>query len=730
MQLSKRILALVLAMSQTLGLVGCSARVDINDLPTTGFSQTKDVRDYYKAQMNYDNVITRTNNINYTQYEKHQVTAETAAKIKEAQAAVESLLSQNVYDASAPGAKYMDESAWAYFKSDIEDKELSNPSVGDVTEADGFYFVDVKYNIKQTNAIGQFTNYTPLVGINGAFIRDSQETDYVEPYYLASICTALNNYYSENGQSTRLNYDGVTFQITSDGSEASVMEVPEQYYEDVVNGPDTEETVEETIDPETGEVIPSETTDENVDGAVDENEVTIQEDWDGLITDESVSSITGRENPIDITVINSLVGASLRSRAYLPRIDLVYTVADSNALSGWAIYPQGSHDLQSYGYDRNGVNGTCTVRFVFKQDLDDPTTITGYNFYIVEETNNYGIENSGDTVFVADYVMTELNKVIERWDRVVVNNDLPGMQSGNLFKDMGMGIDYAYKYSTGNISRRIQTLRKVLGRNTEDNTFLLDVETYSEEGSKSSDITGTYIYEYYVTVKQDGQSFYVTDWALQSRELQREPDINPDKSTQRRLVALNLSGDVDEATREEIRGFMADYYLAANRLAGNDFEYTNNGVTVTKRGLYSIVESDAAMLDEDQRTDLLETVVNYMQKNNGATNYVGSITEWIGGTENQVEIQTEELWVWKSGTAEYQSVYYLMSHMEDQWVIDQRTVLSSQLIEQTGIESYLNRIQADMPEVQMVSISETSTLVSEQSSTESGETSDQTQETE
>lgn len=719
MRASKKIIALIIAMQSIVSLAGCGTRVDPNKLPTTGFSQTKDIRDYYKNQMNYDNVITRTNDVNYNQYEKHQVSDEIAQKIKEAQKDVEQLLSSNVYNVNLEGAKYMSESAWAYFKSDIEDKELFNPTIGEVTEADGFYFVDVEYEIKSTNAIGTFTNYTPLVGINGAFIRDSTKTDYVEPYYLASICTALNNYYTSIGDSTRLSYDGTTFTIATDGSSANVIDVPAEFYEEVLNG--AEENTG-TVDDQSDETI--EQVDSSADADTNTNEPYVEEGWDGLITDESVQAMTGRENPIDIKVINSLIGASLRSRAYLPRIDLVYTAAQSQTLSGWAIYPQGSHDLISYGYNRAGVNGTCKVRYVFKQDLDEPAKINGYNFYIVQETNNYGIENSGNTIFVADYVMNELQKVVERWDRVVINNDIPGMQNGELLTDMGMGIDYAYKYSNGNIARRVQTLRKVLGRNTKDNTFLLDVETYTEEGSKDSDITGTYISQYYVTVKQVGQNFYVTDWALQNRELQREPDINPDKSTQRRLVALNLSGDVAESTREEIRFFMADFYLASNRLAGNDYEYTNNGTTVTKRGLYQLVENDATMLDADSRSDLLETIVNYMQKNNGATNYVGSITEWIGGTSTQVEIQTEELWVWgDAGTAEYQNVYYLLSHMEDQWVLDQRTVLSSQIIEKTGIESYLNRIQSDMPQVQMIDMKETSTQAKTESSSKDSQQS-------
>jgi len=72
-----------------MSLAGCSKTQKINELPTTGFSSTKDVRDYYKAQMNYDNVVTRTSDVNYTSYEKHSVDAATSEKILAAQKAIE-----------------------------------------------------------------------------------------------------------------------------------------------------------------------------------------------------------------------------------------------------------------------------------------------------------------------------------------------------------------------------------------------------------------------------------------------------------------------------------------------------------------------------------------------------------------------------------------------------------------------------------------------------------------
>ena len=226
---AKRIIALAVAVQSVISMAGCgdAGEVRTSKLPTVGYSSSKDVRDYYKAQMNYDNVITRTSTVNYTKYEKHAVQEETANKILGIQQAVEKLLSSNTYDASSEGAKYMTEDAWAYFKSDLEDKELYDGVVGNVTEADGFYFVDVTYKMRATNAIGQFTNYAPLVGINGAFIRDADGNDHVEPYYLASICTALNNYYIANEDPTRLSYDGTTFAIQTDGTTSGVMSVPD-----------------------------------------------------------------------------------------------------------------------------------------------------------------------------------------------------------------------------------------------------------------------------------------------------------------------------------------------------------------------------------------------------------------------------------------------------------------------------------------------------------------------
>ena len=66
--------------------------------------------------MNYDSVVTRTDNVRYNQYEKHSVNDEIAQKIKDAQKSIEQLLSSNTYNADSEGAKYMSESAWAYFK--------------------------------------------------------------------------------------------------------------------------------------------------------------------------------------------------------------------------------------------------------------------------------------------------------------------------------------------------------------------------------------------------------------------------------------------------------------------------------------------------------------------------------------------------------------------------------------------------------------------------------------
>ena len=56
--------------------------------------------------------------------------------------------------------------------------------------------------------------------------------------------------------------------------------------------------------------------------------------------------------------------------------------------------------------------------------------------------------------------------------------------------------------------------------------------------------------------------------------------------------------------------------------------------------------------------------------------YSGTVTEWIGGADNQAELITEEV-VAYAGTdmGMYMQVYYLVSNMQDEWVIDDMKII-------------------------------------------------------
>ena len=61
----------------------------------------------------------------------------------------------------------------------------------------------------------------------------------------------------------------------------------------------------------------------------------------------------------------------------------------------------------------------------------------------------------------------------------------------------------------------------------------------------------------------------------------------------------------------------------------------------------------------------------------------GEITQWMGGYDNQAEFTTEELVTYEGrNKGLYMEVYYLVSKMHDEWVIDERRVINSE--EYTG----------------------------------------------
>ena len=71
----------------------------------------------------------------------------------------------------------------------------------------------------------------------------------------------------------------------------------------------------------------------------------------------------------------------------------------------------------------------------------------------------------------------------------------------------------------------------------------------------------------------------------------------------------------------------------------------------------------------------------------------GIVTQWIGGASNQVEFMTEELIAYRGmDKGIYMECYYLISKMEDVWVIDDIQVVEEEVHEGAQLAADKERI--------------------------------------
>lgn len=768
-----KIISLGLAAQMMATLMSGCGKTAAEDLPLVSQLSKKELADYYAKQLDYDTVVVRNTDVDYTKYELQDVPSNTLGHLENAIAETEAVLKLNKYEYSTALA----ESDWVYIKTLLNDKKLTGGEITQAKQALGFYFVDKTYDVSSMETLGEFTSLTPLVGVHGAFSYNDLQGDTLNDPFMNLVAEKLNTYYQENNIDASLSYANGELSITENGetsivSVSSVLNDAEDkgLLNDLVNDTsgasslggsdntadgetptDTEQTTEDgnTTSESTSSVTATEDNkmlvgqapgDELVSGGTassDATESTSNSSSTSVTSTETSSNTTSdttndestsnsdstdtnsgettgtsaptqgnyngmggdytnevRSNILNTSLINKLVGAGVYQSAYMPNLDLVYTTpAASGAIDGIGILPMGSLTLQNYGYSRDDMNGTMTLRYIYKTDIKTGE-IYNVNVYCTSFTNNTTVTNTGDTVLVPDFVESELSQLVERADRIIINNDLPGLMGQTVFKDVGVGILAGYKHNYVNDLRRISTIRNIMSRDISGNSYMLEVETFVEEGSKDSDVSGTYIDTYYYMVEQIDGEFYITDMALTSRTMQREPDINPDDVITMRKIALNLSGEVDDTYREGIR-FLADnlWQSCTNRILTGAFNGTD-GVEYSL-GMRECFDSDVTLLSSDDKGYYVSQLVDVVGKygNNNKVEFNGAITQWIGGNSNQVEFTTEELVTYSnSKDAVYMTVYYLVSNYKDSWVIDQRTVLSTEVVDGANMDAIYTRL--------------------------------------
>lgn len=743
----KQFVAITAALS-CITMTGCGSFVsaDVTKYELVPALTTQEVIDYYAKALEYDSIVTRAADDNkaVVTYNVNPVSPSKEERLQKLVSKAEQMLSSNEYSYESDNTDIMSKDTWVYVKSVLDNLSLSNGSIVEMGGALGFYFVDVEYDLSASTP-GQFTEYSDMLGLSGVWMKTATGEYRVNVGYLESAMQKLNQYFADNNIMKCAYYDQSTliFQIldgvdprtyltettTTSGGVGLLNNIPE------TNENGTEENgdgIEEGAN-ETGEAEGAEVENGNQESDIDNtNENSVDTENDVNNTPENNTEASDTENSdteteepsrnipvptvqpgeavqsdivsyesftdpsrmpaLDNNLINSVVGSSLTGTAFLPYIDLVYKPSISGGISGMGIYPQANSGLRLFGYDRSKVNGTITLRYVFKDDVNATGKFVGTNIYVLSEEILTGANVASDSVLIPKYLEDQLKRVIERADRVQANVDIAGMMNGKIYEDKGFAVLAGFRDSGTYTGMYMSTLRQVLKRDLDNNAYLVEVETTVMEGPRSSNCFGTYKDKAYMVIQQQGTEFIISDYALESRTMVSEPPINPDKAIDKRLVALNLAGVVEDNEKDACRQLMSDLYTAGtNRLLN---ARTLDDGTVMK-GMYDCFNNDTELLSSDNKEYMNSELRNRLTKygTNTSSTHTGNITEFIGGWDNQVEFTTEEL-ITYAGRDEgyYMSVYYLVSRMNDIWVIDERTVMDERDVSGSELQGIRERL--------------------------------------
>ena len=734
-------------------MTGCSAMFvseDAKGYPLVNMLTDQEIIDYYVKALDHDAVVSKNIEVHKTNYEMRDVDSITSQKLSTAVSQIEGILSQTDYTAKGDMKRLISEDTFNYVKYILDSYKLSNSSVVDIKGALGYYFVDVSYDVGPQVA-GKFKDNVDMLGLDGVWTTKLDGTYEADEAYLKTAVSRLNTYFLDELLDFEASYDLAEGLLTIKTLPEGTIKIKRAERDNRLNGGDTTEPGtegDETVTTGTTETVTTGTTETGTTETVSDEQkpvidTTPTEGLEGLGVfggnedtgaDTSEGTGTGADtsegettNPagegesepeapsekgdvivsnsvtpdsrkvhLDIDLINKVVGASTNRSSFLPELGLVYNKPNTG-FGGYGIYPEGSNGLKIFGYNRENLKGKIVLRYVFKDSVDGTADIEGTNIYCIENEISTGFSVSDKNVILPEFLTSKLEQLIERADRCHINCDLPGLMGGNIYEDKGAALLRGYVDIHTNTLKYMSKIRQVLARDIANNAYLLEVETTVTEGPASTDSYGTYTDKSYVVVQQLASKFIITDWVKVSRKLAVEPEIDPDTATLKRLVALNLSGDVSDETRVEIKNLLGALYTAGtNRLLRGPKEITNGGQTIKlEKGMYDCFDNDPSMLSTEKleymNSQLRNTLIKYGA--NTSSLYTGTVTEWIGGYVNQAEFTTEELVTYTgTGEGQYMQVYYLVSKMNDNWVIDERKIIDEYKVSGTDLENIKARV--------------------------------------
>lgn len=743
----RRRVALVLIAIMTLETAGCSvSKNGAQNLELVSPLTKQEVLDFYAASMKYNDVISRnTDDIDNiaSSYVEYKVNEETSKAMQEYYKEVEGVLGNNEYPEGID-SDIITEETFDSLKAQLNDISLSSPSVVGVSEALGNYFVDVEYKTSKIDS-GTIKSIASLVGLNGAFAENVVTHEiYKNDAFLQAVVNSMNKYFELNGMAKVVNYDDEnTFQIL-DGDPSNGGTVDSSSDENIDGATETDITEDTELDDTELDNTDSADTSESDNNSVNENDIsgfqtssiekkeapvvsaanteepaeeennteeqkeskTKADSLDDILsdlknkdlkTDYTEAENSDRKAKFDIQYFNRIVGSLATQGSLMPKLSTVYDIpANSGVISGVAIYPTGNDGLKTFGYDRGkDKDGKMTLRYVFK--LNDDGKVIGTNVYIKKYKADINIDSSDEYTNIPEYMLQEISNTIERADRVISNYDLPGMIQNNLFNDLGFGLLRGYLNSGARVISCNSEVEQIISRDIASNSYLVAVNTAFRVGSRSADSYATYKDKSYVVVRQNGTSFQITDWLPISKKIDTEPDIDVENSSIKRLVAMNLSGEVSDKQKESANKLLDELYKASTYriLNGPQEVETENGKITLEKGMYDCFNSDTELLNSDEKETINARIRAYLtgKGTDVGAEYIGSVTEWIGGSSRQVEFIAEEL-IKYNGMDDgiHLTTYYLMSNINDKWCIDELKYIDSEEVTGEEVNNIYKRI--------------------------------------
>lgn len=397
--------------------------------------------------------------------------------------------------------------------------------------------------------------------------------------------------------------------------------------------------------------------------------------------DNKVSNV--RRPSIDNVLFNKVVGSAIGNTSFLPKLNYIYDTSSVQAgLAGFGIYPQGAYGLSEYGVDRNKFNGSIEVTYVFSDDIKYSDALKLEAIYVSDMKLDTGIKDieEKDEALIPEFARVEIEKIIERADRAVNNYDIPALLGGEIYTDLGAGVSKGNYVNSVYLQQYKSKLNKVLERN--GNSYLVDVETSVQDEPKNNDFYAAFRDKYIMLIVQDGDTFKIKDYVQYSRELFNEPQLSLEDLTTKRLIALNLEGDISNKDKKAVKELMRNLYEQS----------TNRSLD----GIYSCFNSNVNILSTENKEYLNSRLRNDLTREGADRKsvYNGNITEWMGGNDKQIEFIAEEI-IEYNGKEKVLHLknYYLVSNYEDKWVIDDIKNITYEVVSKEEVSSIIQTIK-------------------------------------